>query len=97
MAALPLTGHALHKAEMEYRGKFGHTLGRIQKIDLGPVLLGILPKGGGELLCASPQHLLHDHPMMPGLTHVNPILDPPHINPSTKIIFMVRTLFIFIH
>ena len=34
MAALPLTGHALHKAEMEYHGKFGHTLGRIQHISL---------------------------------------------------------------
>ena len=33
MAALPLTVNALHKAEMEYRGKFGHTLGRIQHID----------------------------------------------------------------
>ena len=32
MAALPLTGHLLHKAEMEYHGKFGHTLGRIQHI-----------------------------------------------------------------
>ena len=31
MAALPLTGHALHKSEMEYNGKFGHNLGRIQK------------------------------------------------------------------
>ena len=26
MATLPLTRHALHKAEMEYHGKFGHTL-----------------------------------------------------------------------
>ena len=34
LAALPLTGHILHKAEMEYHGKFGHTLGRIQHIDL---------------------------------------------------------------
>ena len=34
MAALPLTGHALQKAEMEYHGKFGHTLGRIQHIAL---------------------------------------------------------------
>ena len=34
MAALPLTGHALHKAEIEYHGKFGHTLGRIQHIAL---------------------------------------------------------------
>ena len=30
MAALPLTGNFLHKAEMEYHGKFGHTLGRIK-------------------------------------------------------------------
>ena len=34
MAALALTGITLHKAEMEYHGKFGHTLGRIQHIDL---------------------------------------------------------------
>ena len=34
MAALPLTRNALHKAEMEYHGKFGHTLGRIQHISL---------------------------------------------------------------
>ena len=32
MAALPLTGNALHNAEMEYFGKFGHTLGRIEHI-----------------------------------------------------------------
>ena len=32
LAALTLTGHALQKAEMEYHGKFGHTLGRIQHI-----------------------------------------------------------------
>ena len=34
MAALSLTGDALHKSEMEYHGKFGHTLGRIQQIAL---------------------------------------------------------------
>ena len=34
MAALPFTGNAFHKAEMEYHGKFGHTLGRIQYIAL---------------------------------------------------------------
>ena len=34
MPALPLTGHALQKSEMEYHGKFVHTLGRIQHIDL---------------------------------------------------------------
>ena len=34
LAALPLTRHALHRAEMEYHGKFGHTLGRIQIIAL---------------------------------------------------------------
>ena len=34
MAALPLTGHALQKAEMEYHGNFGHKLGRIQHIYL---------------------------------------------------------------
>ena len=34
MATLPLTGHALHKAEMGYRGKFVNTLRRIQHISL---------------------------------------------------------------
>ena len=34
MAALPLTENALHKSEMEYNGKFGHTIGRIQHISL---------------------------------------------------------------
>ena len=38
MAALPLKGHALHKAEMEYHGKFGHKLGRIQHISLMSIL-----------------------------------------------------------
>ena len=32
MAALSLIGHSLNKAEMEYRGKFGHTLGRLEHI-----------------------------------------------------------------
>ena len=32
MAAIPLTGNVPHMAEMEYHGKFGHTLGRIQHI-----------------------------------------------------------------
>ena len=34
LAALLLTGHALQKGEMEYHGKFGHTIGRIQHIAL---------------------------------------------------------------
>ena len=34
MYALTLTGNALHKSEMEYHGKFGHTLGKIQHIAL---------------------------------------------------------------
>ena len=32
MAALPLTGNSLIKSEMEYRGKFGHNIGRIYHI-----------------------------------------------------------------
>ena len=32
MASLALTRSALHKAEMEYNGKFGYTIGRIQHI-----------------------------------------------------------------
>ena len=38
MDALPLTGHALHKSEMEYHGQFGHTLGRIQNIALMSII-----------------------------------------------------------
>ena len=38
MAALPLTLHALHKVEMEFHGKFGHTLGRIQRIALMSII-----------------------------------------------------------
>ena len=34
MDALSLTGNALHKAEVEYHGNFGHTIGRIQHISL---------------------------------------------------------------
>ena len=33
-AVLALTGNVLHKAEMEYHGKLGHTIGRIQHIAL---------------------------------------------------------------
>ena len=38
MAVLTLTDHALHKAEMEYHGNFGHTLGRIQRIALMTII-----------------------------------------------------------
>ena len=34
MAEITLTGNFLYKAEMEYHGKFGHTLVRIQHIYL---------------------------------------------------------------
>ena len=34
LAALTITGNALSKEEMEYDGKFGHTLRRIQHISL---------------------------------------------------------------
>ena len=33
MTEIPLTGNALNKAEMEYHGKFGHSIGQIQHID----------------------------------------------------------------
>ena len=39
LAALPLTRHALHKAEMEYHRKFGHTLGRIEHISLMSIIV----------------------------------------------------------
>ena len=34
MATLLLTGSAICKSKMEYHGKFGHTLGRIHRIDI---------------------------------------------------------------
>ena len=34
MDSLPLIGNALHKAEMGYCGKFVHTIGSIQHIDI---------------------------------------------------------------
>ena len=34
MASLTLPGNSLHKVEMEYNGKFGHTIVRIQYIAL---------------------------------------------------------------
>ena len=38
MAALPLTGNYLHKAEMGYHVKFGHTIERIQHISLMSII-----------------------------------------------------------
>ena len=38
MAALPLTGHDSLNTEMEYNGKFGNTLGRIQHISLMSIM-----------------------------------------------------------
>ena len=38
MDALPLTGNALHKSEMEYHEKFGHTLGKIQFFSLVSII-----------------------------------------------------------
>ena len=38
MVALPLTVNVIYKAEMEYHGKFGHTLGRIQHISLMSII-----------------------------------------------------------
>ena len=38
LAALLLTEHALHKEEIEYHGKFGHTPGRIQHISLTSII-----------------------------------------------------------
>ena len=34
MAALPFTVNTLSKSEMEYPGKFGHAIGRIQHISI---------------------------------------------------------------
>ena len=34
MDVIPLTGNSVHKTEMEYHGKFGHTFGRIKHIAL---------------------------------------------------------------
>ena len=38
MVALPLTENSLHKAEMEYHGKFWYTLGRIQHIAIMSII-----------------------------------------------------------
>ena len=38
MFAPPLTGHALQRVEMEYHGKFGNTIGRIQHIALMSII-----------------------------------------------------------
>ena len=38
MAALPLTGRALHKEEMEYHVECGHTIGRIQHISIMSII-----------------------------------------------------------
>ena len=38
MDALPLTGNALHKTEIEYHGKIVHTIGRIQHIALMSII-----------------------------------------------------------
>ena len=38
MDVIPITGHSLHKAELEYHGKYGHTLGRIQHIALMSII-----------------------------------------------------------
>ena len=38
MDALPLTVNAPHKVEMKDHGKFGHTIGRIQDIDLMSII-----------------------------------------------------------
>ena len=36
--ALLLSVNSLHKVEMEYHGKFGHTLGRIQHITIMSII-----------------------------------------------------------
>ena len=38
LAAIPLTGYAINKAETEYHGKFGHNIGRIQHIALMSII-----------------------------------------------------------
>ena len=40
-------------------------------------ILGLLPIGGGELLRASLQRLLHKHLVTPCLKHIDYLLDPP--------------------
>ena len=45
-------------------------------VGLRPVILVLLPAGGGEVLPEITQRLLHEHPVTPGLPHVKPILDP---------------------
>ena len=63
MDALPLTGSALNKAEMEYYGKFVHTIERIQQIDLMSII-GIFY----QTCCLSTQTV---SPNIPGFQGIN--------------------------
>ena len=44
---------------------------------LSHVLLGLLSAGGDEVLCTHAQGLLHQYPMEPCLSGVQPLLSPP--------------------
>ena len=82
MADLPLTGHDLHNAKLEYHGKFGHTLGRIQHIYLmsridicyttchlkTQTVLPTLPGFQGIKRCVK---YLYSHPRKPIFYHLN--------------------------
>ena len=46
-------------------------------VSLSPVLLRLLPAGGGEVLHTSTQRLLHKNPMSPGLPGVKSLFNPP--------------------
>ena len=63
MASLPLAGNALHKSEMKYNGKFGHTIGRIQHIAL---MIRIY-------ICYATYHLAKQtvSPNLPGIQGIN--------------------------
>ena len=74
MDALPLTVNALHKVVMEYHGKFGHTIGRIQQIAL-MIRIGICY----ATCCLSTQNVAPTLPGFQGIQRFVQYLDShPH-------------------
>ena len=60
--ALPLTVHALHKSKMEYDGKFGYTIGRIQHIGIMSII-----EISYTACCLSNQTVSHTLPGLQGI------------------------------
>ena len=96
LSAFPLTGNAHHKAEMEYHGKFGHTLGRIQHIALMIIIYLFY-----ATCCLATQNVA---PTLPGFQDINlfvqylasqphkPILYPSHSYDGSNFIRLTWSL-----